>query len=189
MAQIQGKYICTAKVTGAAYTFTGADRQADFGLTGAIEDNELIVNCINHPNGAMSDVVFNVENKITIKRIRLIGNGAPGVQRGVNHDAAEFNLLAAAAQLDGVAVYDTLPVIIPNWGEWYDINATIEPYKRTGGVSSDDYVGFYLDPSNCVFYVDDYNLQGDFVGQGVTPIIEMEIETAGLTARSNGVLF
>jgi hypothetical protein len=46
-----------------------------------------------------------------------------------------------------------------------------------------------VDPDNSIFYVDDFNLQEDFVGQGITPIIEMEIETAGLFVKSNGVEF
>lgn len=37
--------------------------------------------------------------------------------------------------------------------------------------------------------LDGQNLAEDFVGQGITPILQMEIETAGLVCYSNGVWF
>lgn len=186
--QIQGKYFLQAKIP-VSYTLTGANRQGAFGLN---DITELVVDSINAPSIA-NRVVFPVEHTVTIKRVRIVANGGPGIQVGVNHYAGQFVLSMARDDGDGnIIIYDECPVIIPNWGEWYDINMILRPYKRTGGDTSAEFVGMAIDKTLdalAMFYVDDFNLQEDFVGEGVSPIMQMEIETAGLVCYSNGVWF
>lgn len=186
--QIQGKYFLQAKIP-ISYTLTGANRQGAFGLN---DITELVVDSINAPSVA-NRVVFPVEHIVTIKRVRIVANGGPGIQVGVNHYAGQFVLSMARDDGDGnIIIFDECPVIIPNWGEWYDINMILRPYKRTGGDTSAEFVGMAIDKTLdtlAMFYVDDFNLQADFVGEGVSPILQMEIETAGLVCSSNGVWF
>lgn len=185
--QIQGKYSLYAFPTNASYTLTGNNRAASFGVNNPAV--ELVTKCITAPEGNNA-IAFNVERQITIKRIRVRMNGAPGIQAGVNHTAAKFKLIFGRIDSDSnLFVYDYIWVEIPNFGEWVESEQIVEPYLRKGNDSSFEYLQIIVDPDNAVFYVDDFNLQEDFVGEGITPIIEMEIETAGLFVRSNGVEF
>ncbi len=185
--QIQGKYFIQADIP-TAYTLTGADRVASFGLN---DITELGVDSINAPS-LSNRIVFPVESNVTIKRVRLVANAGPGIQGGVNHNAGQFILSMVKNDGEGnLTKFDECPVIIPNWGEWYDINMTLKPYKRTGGDTTAEFVGMAIEKvlNLAMFYVDDFNLQEDYVGQGITPILQMEIETAGLVCQSNGVWF
>lgn len=186
--QIQGKYFLQANIP-TAYTLTGAYRAGSMGVN---DVTELVVQSINAP-GVSNRVYFPVEHLVTIKRVRIVANGGPGIQGGVNHYAGQFILSMARDDGEGnVNKFDECPVIIPNWGEWYDINMSLKPFKRTGGDTSAEFVGMAIEKtfgSVAMFYVDDFNIQDDFVGQGITPILQMEIETAGLVCSSNGVWF
>lgn len=184
---IQGKYSLYAFPTNSSYTLTGNARSASFGVNAPAV--ELVTKCISAPDGNNA-VSFAVENKITIKRFRVRMNGAPGIQAGVNHIAAKFKLIFGRIDSDNnLKIYDSVWIEAPNFGEWVDAELLVEPYKRTGGDSAFDFMQIIIDTDNSIFYVDDFNLQDDYIGQGITPIIEMEIETAGLFVRSNGVEF
>ena len=184
---IQGKYSLYAFPTNSSYTLTGNARSASFGVNSPAVD--LLTKCISAPEGNNA-VAFKVENKLTIKRFRVRMNGAPGIQAGVNHTAAKFKLIFGRIDLDNnLHTYDSVWIEAPNFGEWVDADLLVEPYKRTGGNTAYDFIGIIIDPDNSVFYVDDFNLQADYIGQGITPIIEMEIETAGLYVKSNGQIF
>lgn len=186
MATIQGKYTVSANVLNCAYTITGGSRTATFSITGTEE--ELKVIALNAPadNG---EVKFNVENEITIKRVKVVPNGAPGLQAALNRFAAHFELKAVSEDenLD-LIVYDSTFINVPNWGEWFECNMKIRPWKRTGN-GTEDFVGLSINPSNDLFSCDDYNVQDDYINQGVTPILYMEIETAGLYLKSNEEIF
>lgn len=186
--KIQGKYFLQADIP-TSYILTGADRAGSMGLN---DLTELVVESINAP-AVSNRVVFPVESNVTIKRVRLVANGGPGIQGGVNHYAGQFILSMATDDGEGnVTKFDEFPVIIPNWGEWYDINMVLRPFKRTGGNSTAQFVGMAIEKTLdalAMFYVDDFNIQDDYIGQGVTPILQMEIETAGLVCQSNGVWF
>ena len=187
--KIQGNYFCQANVT-ASYTLTGANRQAGFDITG--DKQQLLCRCINAPivNAA---VVFPVEHIVNIRRIRLIANGGQGIQAAINHNAAEFLLAAMRTDADSnLIVYDRCPVIIPNWGEWFAINMELSPFKRLDDEVDFDYVGLGIEKTGIpqsMFNVDDYNIQDDYVNQGITPVLQMGLETSGLVCQTNGQWF
>lgn len=183
----QGKYSLYAFPTNSSYTLTGNARSASFGVNSPAV--ELVTKCISAPDGNNA-VSFFVEYALTIQRFRVRMNGAPGIQAGVNHSAAKFKLIFGRIDSDNnLQIYDSVWIEAPNFGEWVNADLLVEPYKRTGNNNAFDYMQIIVDSDNSVFYVDDFNLQADFIGQGITPIIEMEIETAGLFVRSNGVEF
>lgn len=187
MPNIQGKYSIYAFPNNASYTLTGAARSASFSVSNP--PVELTTKCISAPNGNNA-IAFYVENVIKIKRFRVRMNGAPGIQAGINHTAAKFRLLFGRMDADdNLYIYDSVYIEVPNFGEWVESNQIVEPFKRVGGNDDYDYLQIIIDPDNSIFYVDDFNIQEDYVGQGITPIIEMEIETAGLYVRSNGQIF
>ena len=50
-------------------------------------------------------------------------------------------------------------------------------------------VFFYVNKNDCSFWCDDYNIQGAYKGEKTLPILEMEVNTAGLYDTLNKVLF
>lgn len=184
--EIQGKYFLFSHINNVSYTLTGNDRAANFGITGG--QSELLVKAIT-ANDSNAAVVCNIENDFIIKRVKLEANGGPGIQTGVNHFAAQFDLQLAREDNGNFIRYDQRKVNIPNWGEWYDLNLVLRPYKKIDNDSQFDFLGFSIDPATCSFYVDDYNIQSDYIGQGITPHLFMEVEAPGLYLRSNGKIF
>ena len=185
---IQGKYFIFAKIADASHTFANNDRNANFGITGS--QAYLNLYALGEPSEAAGRLFFNVENKVTIKRIKINPDGAYGLQKGTLHYAAEFDLQAAFDDSGTFHAYDEAHVRIPNWGVWYDVNIMLEPYKRKDSQHQDaQYVTLSIDPATCALYCDDYNLQTAYVGESVVPSLEFEIETAGVTAQSNGWVF
>lgn len=187
MAVIQGKYTLVAKIK-AAGTLEDGNRNITFSVTRA-EDSDLYPDCVNAPKEAAGYTVFSTQNDVTIKRVRLISNGAPGACRAPNYYAGIFRLIIGKRELDdSITEYDFAKIKVPEWGEWYNVNATLRPYSYTGG-TIDEYCGFYIDIDENIFHVDALNLDEVFEGEGVTPWLEMEIETAGITASSNGWVY
>jgi hypothetical protein len=185
MATIQGKYTLIAKVQ-AAGTLEDANRNVTFSVT-APADAALIPDCLNKPINAVGYSVINSQYDVTIKRIRLNANGAPGAKHAPNYYAGVFNLILGHKELDdSITEYATAEIKIPEWGEWYELNLKLCPYKYDLGPVN-DYCGFYIDVDNNIFRIDCLNLDSAFEGLGVTPWLEMEIETAGVTASSNGI--
>lgn len=185
--EIQGKYLLYCFILNASYTLTGADRAGNFGITGAQNEIEVDALSANNQNPA---IVCNVENELTIKRIKIEANGGPGIKAGVNHLAAQFQLQLVRKDADNnIVKFDSTQVNIPEWGEWFDLNLVLRPYKRIDGNRNFDFLWFSIVPSTSHFYVDDYNIQADYINQGITPVLYMEVETAGLYIASNGQIF
>lgn len=185
--EIQGKYLLYCFITNSSYTLTGADRAGNFGITGTAQELDVEAISANNANPA---IVCNIENLLTIKRIKIEANGGPGIQAGVNHFAAKFDLMLGRDDGNGnFVVYDKRKVNIPNWGEWFDLNLTLKPWKKLYNDSTFNFLAFSIDPATAAFYVDDFNIQSDYVGQGITPILYMEAETAGIYIKSTGDIF
>ena len=185
MATIQGKYTLIAKVQ-AAGTLEADNRNIEFAATNA-ENANLLPDCLNAPPAAAGYAVFNTQHDVTIKRIRLNANGAPEAKHAPNYYAGVFDLILGAKELDNsITPYDKAKIKIPEWGEWYELNLKLSPYNyKLGPV--DEYCGFYIDVDNNVFRIDGLNLADAFNNMGVTPWLEMEIETPGVVASSNGI--
>lgn len=185
---IKNRYDLYTKLTDAAYTLTGGDRNATFGFTGT--QGELNTICLDFPGSLSGKIAVPVENTVTVEKIKIWPRGAYGLQNSPQYMAAKFYLQLGRADENNVFhVYDQIAVQIPNWGEWFDINMELKPYKRTGGNSEFDFMQFSIDYDTAVFSCDDYNLQEDFIGQGVAPALEMIVRTAGIANASNGQIF
>lgn len=187
MSKVQGLYTLHAHINGGTYTFTGADRFASFGITGAEQSLNLI--CFGAPSLAGS-VKLPVENEIKIKAVRLIAQGAPGLQNAPGQLAGKFRLDCVGDDGNGTLYqYDDIFLHIPNWGEWFDTNISLRPYKRTGGNHEYTMLDLAVNPDNALFQLDDFNIQDDFIGQGTSAEIELLIDTAGIWDTANHVLF
>ena len=188
MKTIMGKYFIFAKVADCSHTLANNDRNANFGISGA--QKLLDVYSLGEPDEAAGRLVFPVDGNINIKRLRINTDGAPGLQAGTQHFAAEFNLDAAIDDSGTIYKYDSVLIRATNFNTWFDCNLTLTPSKRRGGHTSAQYVGLSVNPTGCKFYCDDFNIQSDYEGEGVNISIEMEIDAAaGVVSQSNGWLF
>ena len=187
--KIQGVYDLYLKCTDAAYTLTGNDRNADFGFVGT--QDEIPALCLNYPGALNTRIAVPVENKVIIKKMKLWPRGAYGLQHAPLYMAGSFYLELGRTDTDTntFVIYDKVAIYVPNWGEWFDVNAVLEPYKRIDGDSSKQFLQFSMAYDTAVFTCDDFNIQSDFVGQGVSPALEMIVDTAGLVDSTNGVYF
>ena len=186
---IKGRYDLYTPLADAAYTLTGADRNATFGFTGT--QDELNTRCLDFPGNINGKIAVPVENLVTIKKIKLWPRGGFGLQNSPLYMAGKFYLELGRTDPDTSTfiVYDKVAVNIPNWGEWFDVDAVLKPFNRLDNNSDFDFMQFSIAYDTAVFSCDDYNLQADYVGQGISPALEMIVETAGLVDASNGNYF
>lgn len=180
MAEIQGKYDVFAHIPNASYTFTGNDRNATFGISNF--SGPLDLRCLSCPSTQSAKVAIPVENDVTIKRVKIWPVGAYGLQNSPSKMAAGMSLLVGGGDSSDFKLYHYTALVVPNWGEWFEVNLKLKPYRRISGDNSYNYVGFAIDKDETLFSLDDFNIQDIFISdsQVVTPAIEMEIETAGL---------
>lgn len=175
-SDIAGKYTLWGVIPNCSYTFTGNDRQASFSVTG--DRTQMQVRALNSLS-LNSSVFPDFENSVKIVRAKLEPSGAPGLQAAEGKKAAGFFLELFNGDNPDEKVLDYAAINFKNWGEWEEVNKVLRPFKNIQMSDSID-VKFSVQPGSAEFYCDDYNLQEDYVGQTVTPIIVMEVETAGL---------
>lgn len=184
--EIAGKYNVSAKLN-AQYEFTGNNRDATFSISSP--DAPLDLSCVSSSTNAYVAAMYDC--RVKIKRVRLVSAGAPGLQRTETHRAGAFVLAIQAADENGIyTTLDSVVVKIDNWNEWTDTNFDLRPYKTQftftpAQETQHKPVKFCALFANSGFYCDDYNVQPEYVGQTLTPWIEMEIETAGMVELHN----
>lgn len=183
MAKIAGSYFVHFEIPETEYTFTGNARNAEFHPTAG--DKSADMRALNS-YGSNTAVKFITENSVTIKRARIVGAGAPGLQAGnaLPFMACRLSMFAGVGHGEGepVDVLDSFHLSLTNWGEWQDVNKTFSPYANAAALESLPQICdlFINGGADSLFWCDDFNLQDDFVGQTVKPVLELEIDTAGM---------
>ena len=181
--KVQGKYFCYSFIPNSSYTLTGSARAASFSVSGDVKNNDMNVKCLSAPDPDNS-VKFCSNTLVKIERVRVRMNGAPGIQAGVNHIAAKIAIEFGRKE-NGSWISEAKAFIqVPNFGEWCECGAELNV-----GDKLLNYRAMHVNPNETIFYVDDYNLQPDYIGQGITPVIEMEIKTAGITVSNDATIF
>lgn len=198
MTAIRGKKYLLWANTQCSYTLTGANRQATFDIG---NQDKVIDTFVMANNVVISPVkgFLNYENLCTIKRARIIPAGACGARPAPVSVAARLNI-AVVAGIDGKKLDntdgDTLAVFalyFENWDEWTEFNIDVEPFKKE--INWDEYQ-HDADKKPCslkilehaqFFSIDDYNIQSAYIGQDVHPMIDFEINTAGILLQ-NGII-
>ena len=155
-------YIVNA-VFPASYTFTGSDRDASFYPS---DDTELSFIVVNKGQGE-KEVNFLKKNSLHVVRARLIPSGAEGLRAPEGKGAANI-ALSVVEDGNDVAAY---AISFDKWGEWEkkDFHISLEgtgSFKLTAKTSSE-----------C--RLDDFDILLDYIGQTVTPVLELEIESEG----------
>lgn len=173
---IAGKYNLSI-VTNAQFTYSGNNRDAQF----VPPSPNVIAQAYCVQNNGSGYALCCYDADVIIKRARIIPSGGHGTQPPEKKRAAQVYLKLVKNDFTEL---DSRLLKFPSWGEWYDINATLRPHKTTttwtnSEINQHKPVQFMIDFAQTYFNVDDYNIDNAYKSQTMTPILEMEIETAG----------
>ena len=180
--RIKGTYILRASLNDvvSGFSFTGSDRNtelspaSDFLLNLACAD-------INRPVNTAVSLISN--NVLNIKAARILTPGAAGLRGALNSQVAANITIVGRASADVAA--DSLggfSFALDNFNEWQDVNVKYLPAK----VNDNYYLSINKDYTK--FFIDDYNVQEDYVGQNFTAVLEMLVDTAGVFDNAGGVV-
>ena len=199
MTAIRGKKYILQANTQCSYTLTGANRNATFD----IGNQDKVIDAFVLANDVIISPVkgfLNYENLCTIKRARLIPSGAYGARPGPVRMAARLNI-AVVAGIDGKKLDNTdgdtlttFALYFENWDEWTEFNINVEPFKTE--VDWDEYqhdadkkpCSFKILEHAQFFSIDDYNIQSAYIGKDIYPIIDFEIDTAGIVLQNGTII-
>lgn len=192
MAKIQGLYSLRAQLYnkaatlagggGVLYEFTNNDRGADIGSPyrcdlDFIQQDTLSVDSYNGTRR------FLVNNKLLIKRARLVTPGAPELQPSPGEHAARLLLNSYADDGNGNEVHgNAMQIKLDFFNEWQKFNVWFENFNIASG---DGTYKFYMPDARWNLNVDDYNLQSAYENAELYAFLEIEIDTAGLLTPSN----
>ena len=185
--KIQAKYNCVAG-TPDTYTLTGNNRAAVLSLA-----QNTVLSFFVVGNKAGGTAFFCGNTAINIKRMRVRSPKAPGVSAGTSTAGVITLNFCAMLGFNADTQLDSARVNVPKWGEWFDANIKIEPYKTAYAwtdtqLTQHKPIGAVIG-YNSYMNVDDYNVQADYIGQDVDAAIDLEIETAGVISSSTYVIF
>lgn len=175
--QIKGNYNIIAEFTGAfspTPTIANDNRSKSKNATIGVALNFLCTSI----SGASTYVDFIKNNKIFIKRGRVITGGAEGLRNGItNLFAAEIGIMDVGG---GIAATNKQSVVLkfPKFNEWTDFNIAFEPYLRKN--DENDIVELHIAYPVTDIHYDDFNIQSAYEGEGISLFIELEIDTAGI---------
>lgn len=173
---IAGKYNISI-VTNAQFTYNDNNRDAQI----VPPSPNVLAQAYCVQNNGSGYALCCYDANVIIRRARIVPSGGFGTQPPEKKRAAQVYLKLVKSDLTEL---DTRLLKFPSWGEWYDINATLRPYKTAttwtdAEITQHKPVHFCIDYIRTYFNVDDYNIAAAYKSQTMTPILEMEIETAG----------
>ena len=175
--QIQGNYTIIAEFTNAFTpppTIANDNRSKGVGASVSIP---LSFTCVSEKS-ATQYIEFIKENKIIIKRGRVITGGAEGLRTGItNKFAAEITIEDWGG---GMSAQNKqyLNLKFPHFNEWTDFNIVFEPYLRKN--DENDIVDLHIADPVTNIHFDDFNIQNAYKGQLISLFVELEIDTAGI---------
>jgi hypothetical protein len=196
MANIAGKYFTRLIIPDTEYTFTNdaAARNANF--SPSTTGDEIVNLYATNSDALNAPVLLPVQNRFNINRVRLVSSGAPGLQPGNASPflAGKITLGVGIEDPDNpgaVLVLDNIHITITRWDAWEDCKKALTPFRNMADINLSGYISvkFFVLKNDCSFWCDDYNLQSEYTGEKTKPILEMEVDTAGLLDTLNHVLF
>lgn len=172
--RIKGQYILRASIDDVvnSYQFTGSDRNAELS---ASSDFMLLLKCADIDRPVNTSVSLVSNNALNIKAARILTNGAAGLRASVNSQiAATLTIIGRATNATSAESLGGFTFGLDMFNEWQDVNVKYLPK-----VVNDNYF-LSIDHSYTKLFVDDYNVQDDYLGQSFSATLEMLIDTAGV---------
>lgn len=185
MANIQGIYTLRAPLYNSndpanrvLYTFTNNDRNASIGFVYGCNIDFSQIDAHN-PDNLGDPRKFYVQNKLFIKRGRILTPGAPGLAPALGSRAAAL-FLSTRSSKNGIDTSgDTLVLKFDNFNEWQNFNI---PFLNDKIDSDTGHYTFAIGTNDgrTGLYLDDYNLQNEYVGQDLYAFLELVVDSAGI---------
>lgn len=147
------------------YTFAGNDRAAHIDIAA---DENVDMNLLSDSRG--SKALLRINSNIVIVRARLIATGAPGLD--VVGRAAGFVNFHFKGNTSGTSA--PVSLTFTKWNEWETMGVSTGTGGCVGSSAS------MVVEAGSSFGLDDYNIDSAYVGESVYPIIELEVDTAGI---------
>lgn len=186
---IRGKYVVYSFLP-ITYTLTGGTRQGRFDFDDT--QDEIRLKAQNAPGEPVYGVQLVAQNDCTIKRARIVPRGGAGLLASPGTLAGQLFLNAYTYDTEENRItLDSIHLDFLQWGDWENVNAVLKPYKYEENlpIPLPGACSLFISGAASKFTADDFNVQEDFVGQGVQALLEMEIETAGLSDSDTKQIF
>lgn len=174
--KIAGKYTLWGVVPNCSYEFAGNNRAASFGITGdRVQMRMKALNALSIDSNVTPVMGANLQ----IKRAKIEPSGASELRPPAGELAAGFFLNLVYTDADeNLQVLDSIALQFDRWGKWCDINKDLKAY---GNIKPPPTAcAFSIQPSFAFFKCDDYNIEDAYIGQTVTPVLVLEVETPGM---------
>lgn len=173
------KYLLSL-ATGTTYTLTGADADADFSPSA-----DTVIDCYLTSGAFSGKVALSGIGKIKITGARLTNSGCDVEGNGPVAASLKLRLSKIVEGSESGDPFASFDMNIGKWGRWEKKNITITP-DSSADTSLNRPCRLVLDDAS-TFYVYDFNVQSDLVGQDIAPILELEIEADAILNASTGL--
>ena len=180
--KIKGTYTIRASINDLVngYQFTGVDRNAQLD---AADDFMLLAKCDDIDRPLNTAVSFISNNVLNIKAARIITSGAAGLRAALNSSiAAALTLIGRATNSATAEALGGFTFGMDYFNEWQELNIKYVPKK----VNDNYYLS--VDHAYSKLFIDDYNVQDDYLGQTFTATLELLIDTAGVLDNAGVVV-
>lgn len=177
--KIASKYNISLELTPYRYQFTGNDRNAtvssvnDLDISGALCSQQVKYTSVSaRPK---------YDNIFTIKRARILSTGAAGLRAPEGNMACLISL--GLIDEDDNTLMSRLFLRLMEWNEWEDVNVDLRPFDTLHTFTDEEKLkslSYRIGKVVTKFYIDDYNIQSAYIGQYVTPVLNLDVETAGM---------
>lgn len=177
--KIASKYNISLELTPYRYQFTGNNRNVS---VSAVNDLDISgASCSQQVKFSSVSVRPKYDNIFTIKRARILSTGAAGLRAPEGGLACliSFGLIDE----DDSTLISRLFLRIKEWNEWEDINVDLRPFETVHTFTDEEKLkslSYRIGQVVTKFYIDDYNIQSAYIGQYVTPVLNLDVETAGM---------
>jgi hypothetical protein len=180
--KIKGTYILRASLNDvvSGFKFTGADRNtelspaSDFLLNLACAD-------INRPVNTAVSLISN--NVLNIKAARILTPGASGLRGALNSQVCgSITIIGRATAAVSAESLGGFTFALDHFNEWQDVNVKYLPAK----VNENYFLSINKDYTK--FFIDDYNIQVEYIGQNFTAVLEMLVDTAGVLDNAGDIV-
>jgi hypothetical protein len=172
--KIKGTYILRASLNDvvSGFEFTGADRNTELA---AAADFMLNLRCADIDRPVNTSVSLISNNVLNIKAARILTPGAAGLRPALNSQTAgTFTIIGRASNDVAAEVLGGFTFGLDLFNEWQDVSVKYLPKKV-----NDNYF-LSIDKNYTKLFIDDYNVQDEYIGQTFGAVLEMLVDTAGV---------
>lgn len=172
--KIKGTYILRASLNDVVigFSFTGADRNTELS---APADFMLNLRCADIDRPINTSVSLISNNVLNIKSARILTPGAAGLRPALNSQTAgTFTVIGRASNDVAAEALGGFTFGLDLFNEWQDVSIRYLPKK----VNENYFLS--IDKNYTRLFVDDYNVQDEYVGQTFGAVLEMLVDTVGV---------